>query len=249
MLLPTIFIALTALVCLFAPTVLAIILMVKRGAKFWMFLLGAAVFTVFQILTRIPLLSLLQNTPWYTMFTITQPVLYILLLAFTAGLFEEAGRFVGIRFLPRRTLTWENAFVFGLGHGGIEALYFVGLNYAVLFVQALNGQALATLVNTPPSYFLVAGAERVLAVAMHIGFTMLVFYAVRRRKPLYLLAAIGAHTVVDAAIPLLKLAGVHLGIWATEGVLSLLAVLLVLVTIRFKPLLKQEVYNNEGEAL
>ena len=41
--------------------------------------------------------------------------------------------------------------------------------------------------------------------------TMLVFYSVQRRKPLYLLAAVGAHTVVDAVLPLLKLAGVIAG--------------------------------------
>ena len=216
MTLTLVFIFISALVCLFGPVTLAVILIVKRGAKFWMFLLGAAVFTVFQILTRIPLLNLLQNTAWYTMFKITQPALVILLLAFTAGLFEEAGRFIGIRFLPKHVFSWENALVFGLGHGGMEAIYLVGLNYAIMFVQMLSGHASAEILNvvmmTPASYFLAAGVERVLAVAMHIGFTMLVFYAVKRRKPLYLLAAVAAHTAVDAAVPLLRLAGVPLGV-------------------------------------
>jgi uncharacterized membrane protein YhfC len=247
---PLVFIALSALVCLFGPAALAVIFIKKRAAKLRAFLLGAAVFAVFQILMRLPLLSMMGNTAWFTLFKITQPVLYILLLAFTAGLFEEVGRFVGIRlFLKRDMLHWDNVFVFGLGHGGIEALFFVGVNYAVLFVQALSGQALAAVVNTPASYFLAAGVERVLAVAMHIGFTMLVFYAVRYRKPLFLLLAVAAHTVVDAVPFLLEIAGVHLGVWATEGVLAVLTALLVLVTIRFKPLLPREGLNNEGGTL
>ncbi len=239
--------AVSALICLFAPTAIAIWMIKKRSAKLRAFLLGAAVFAVFQILTRLPLLSLLQGTAWFTLFTMTQPVLYILLLAFTAGLFEEVGRFVGIQFLRKPDmLSWENAFVFGLGHGGIEAFYLVGINYAVSFVQVLGGQHAAEILGTPASYFLVGGVERILAVMMHIGFTMLVFYAVKQRKPLFLLAAIAAHTLVDAAAPLLRMAGVPLDMWTTEGVYAVLAALLAWVTIRFKPLLKQEGFNKEG---
>lgn len=245
-----IFIAVSALVCLLIPTALAIYMIRKRGAKLRAFLLGVLVFTIFQILTRLPLLSLLQGTAWYTLFTVSQPVLYILLLALSAGVFEEIGRFIGIRLLLKRDmLNWENAFVFGLGHGGIEALCLVGLNYAVLFVQTLSGQAIATVINTPALYFLAGGAERVLAVIMHIGFTMLVFYAVKFRRPLYLLAAVAAHTAVDAALPLINIAGAHLSVWASEGVLAVLAALLAWVNIRFKPLLTHEGFDNEGGTL
>ena len=250
MTLSLIFIAFSALVCLFAPTALAVWMIKKRGAKLRAFLLGAAAFAVSQILTRLPLLGVLQGTAWFTLFSMTQPVLYVLLLAVTAGLFEEFGRFVGIRFLLKpNMLSWDNAFVFGLGHGGIEALYLVGINYAISFVQALSGQHVAEILGTPSSYFLAGGAERVLAVVIHIGLTMLVFYAVKRRKPLFLLAAIAAHMLVDAVLPLLKMTGLTLNVWAAEGVLAVLAVLLVIITIRFKPLLKLEGFNNEGEKL
>ena len=242
--------AVTALVCLLAPTALAIWMIKKRGAKLRAFLLGAAAFAVSQILTRLPLLGVIQGTGWFTLFTMTQPVLYVLLLALTAGLFEEIGRFIGIRYLLKPDmLNWENAFVFGLGHGGIEAFYLVGVSYAVSFVQVLGGQHVAEILGTPASYFLLGGVERVLAVAMHIGFTMLVFYAVKKRKPLYLLAAIAAHMLVDAIVPLLKMTGLTLDVWATEGVFAVLAALLVIITIRFKPLLTHEGFNNEGGTL
>jgi uncharacterized membrane protein YhfC len=250
MALPLIFVGVSAVVCLFVPTVLAVIMIKKRGAKLRAFLLGAAVFAVFQLLTRIPLLGWLQTTAGFMLFTMTQPVIYMLLLAFTAGLFEECGRWIGVRLLLiPDMLNWENAFVFGLGHGGIEAFALAGINYAVLFVQALGGQAAATVMSTPASYFLAGGVERVLAVALHIGFTMLVFYAVKKRKMFWLFTAIVAHMAVDAVTPLLKYAGVQLSVWAAEGVLAVMAAVMVFVTIRFKPLLKQEGLNNEGGTL
>ena len=254
MTLSLVFMAVSAVICLFAPTALAIIFVKWHGAKWRAFLIGAAVFTVFQLLTRLPLLSWMQTTAWFTLFKITQPILYGLLLAFTAGLFEEVGRFAGIQLLRKpEMLTWDNAFVFGLGHGGMEAFALVGVNYAVMFVQVLTGQAssevLSTVVATPASYFLVAGVERMLAVAMHIGFTMLVFYAVKKKKLIWLVIAIAAHTAVDMVAVMISLGYIPVGIWATEGILAVLAALLVLVTIRFKPLLKQEGCNNEGGTL
>jgi|AGTN01.2.fsa_nt_gi Predicted membrane protein len=250
MALSLVFIALSALICLFGPTALAVIMIKKRGAKLRAFLLGAVVFAVFQLLIRIPLLNWLGNTAWFTLFAITQPVPYMLLLAFTAGLFEEAGRYAGIRLLLKPDmLSWQNAFVFGLGHGGIEAFALAGINYAVLFVQALGGRDIATVMRTPASYFLADGVERVLAVALHIGFTMLVFYAVRHRKPLWLAIAIAAHTVVDTAALLIAYGYIPLGVWATEGVLAAMAAVMVFVTIRFKPLLKREELINEGGTL
>ncbi len=248
MTLSLIFVGVSALVCLFAPTALAVIMIKKRGAKLRAFLLGAAVFAVFQLLTRIPLLGWLQTTAWFMLFTMTQPVIFMLLLAFTAGLFEECGRWVGIRFLLKPDmLNWDNAFVFGLGHGGMEALALAGINYAVLFVQMIGGQATAAVIATPPLDFLAGAAERVLAVAMHVGFTMLVFYAVRQRKPLWLVIAIAAHTAVDIVAGLISLQYIALGVWAVEGVLAVLAAVMVFVTIRFKPLLKSEDLYYEGE--
>lgn len=247
MTLSLIFVGVSALVCLFASTVLAVIMIKKRGAKLRAFLLGAAVFTVFQLLTRIPLLGWLQTTAWFMLFTMTQPMAYMLLLAFTAGLFEEVGRWVGIRFLLKPDmLNWENAFVFGLGHGGMEALALAGISYATLFVKMVGGQAPAAVIALPPLDLVAGAAERVMAVAMHIGFTMLVFYAVRQRKQLWLAVAVIAHMAVDTVAVLIAQGYILLGAWASEGVLAVLAAVMVFVTIRFKPLLKSEgLYEGE----
>jgi len=243
--------AVSALICLFVPTVVAIIFIKKRGAKWRSFLIGAAVFTVFQLLTRIPLLQVLQTTAWFTAFTIMQPVLYALLLAFTAGLFEEVGRFAGIQLLRKPGLVdWDNAFVFGLGHGGMEAFALAGVNYAATLAQILTGHAsggvLSAVMSAAPWDLLAGGVERMLAVAMHIGFTMLVFYAVRQKNLWWLVLAVFVHMAVDTVAVMIGMGYIPVGTWGSEGILALLTVPLVLVTVRFKKLLGKQTQHIEG---
>ncbi|MEI6102278.1 MAG: YhfC family glutamic-type intramembrane protease, partial [Eubacteriales bacterium] len=120
-------IVITLFICLCAPAILALVMIFRRKASWKAFVLGIAVFTVFQLFTRIPLLGILQNTGWFVLFEQTNTVAYILALAFTAGLFEEGGRFIGMRFFMKKNLSWNNGIVFGLGHGGIEAFVLVGI--------------------------------------------------------------------------------------------------------------------------
>ena len=227
------FMCISAIVCLFVPAIAAVIIIKKRNARWKAFLIGIAVFAVTQLLIRIPLLNLLQNTAWFQIFTMTQTELYFILLAFSAGLFEEAGRYFGIRlFLKSDLLTWENGIVFGLGHGGIEAFWLAGIPYTSLIAETVAGKNTALLLTTPSAYFLLGGLERILAVLLHIGFSMLVFYAVKQRKTLYLLYAVAAHTLVDAAAVFMAQSG--LSAWVLEGILAVFAALAVWLTIKMK---------------
>ena len=45
---------------------------------------------------------------------------YALFLGFTAGLFEEVGRYLAFTTILKKRLDWKNAVAFGIGHGGIE---------------------------------------------------------------------------------------------------------------------------------
>ena len=58
------------------------------------------------------------------------------ILAFTAGLFEETGRWIFLRFLCRNHSSWLHGLSFGLGHGGIEAVWVLSLGILPAF---LNG--------------------------------------------------------------------------------------------------------------
>ena len=87
---------------------------------------GAAVFILFQLVTRIPLIQLvLPGMDWYKETIQSNIWTYGLFLGFTAGLFEEVGRYLAF-ILILKNLDWKNAVAFGIGHGGIEAILLVG---------------------------------------------------------------------------------------------------------------------------
>lgn len=230
------FMFISAGVCLLGPATAAIILIIKRRASWLMFLLGAVSFTVSQLLLRIPLLGELGGTVWFTMFAITQRTLYLFLIALSAGVFEEAGRFIALRFVNRDLLTWDNGILFGLGHGGIEAFMLVGLPYVKTIADTLSGVNTTAALNIPSVYYLIGGIERTLAVALHIGFTMLVLYAVKRRKLWFVMLAVALHAVVDMFAVFLQPANVA-QVWLVEGILALFAAAAIFITIKMKPAL------------
>jgi uncharacterized membrane protein YhfC len=236
------FMFLSAAICLLLPVALAVVLAVKRRGSFLMFILGVASFTASQLLLRMPLLGELQNTVWFNMFALTQPLLCGVLTAFSAGIFEETGRFAALKLINKDLLTWENGVMFGLGHGGVEAFSLTGLYYVKLISDAVSGSNTLTAAGVPPYYFVMGGVERILAIALHIGFTMLVMYGVKRRKAWLFLLAILAHGLVDITIPLFR----GLSGWAMEGIFAVLAISAAILTIKIRPALNRVGRAGEG---
>jgi len=217
------YMSVTAFFCLLVPGILALVLILRRKASWRTFVLGIAAFTVSQLLLRIPLLNLLQNSAGYMLFAITNPVLFSVLLALSAGVFEEGGRYLIIRkLLKRPTLHWHEGIVFGLGHGGVEAFWLVGLGYVSLIAAALRGQNLSAILAVPPHSFLLAGVERLLAVILHIALSLLVFYSVRYRRVGAVIIAVIAHTVVNAVVLVIQQSGIPITGWQLEGILAVL---------------------------
>src|SRR5437868_2858479 len=84
------------------------------------FLYGALIFFIFQVITRVPLVTWLQSM-LAPQLKASVPLQFgwITALALTAGLFEEIGRYVGYRWLMRNDeKTWDKAIMYGIGHGG-----------------------------------------------------------------------------------------------------------------------------------
>ena len=111
----------TLMTCLVLPVVILIVLAAKHKKQgivsAW--LLGAAGFFVTQILIRLPILTALQNMSWFAAFSQNHLFGYAFSLAFTAGLFELAGRFCVAK-LMHKNLTFRRSLAAGLGHGSIE---------------------------------------------------------------------------------------------------------------------------------
>mgnify|MGYP001052673490 FL=1 len=79
----------TLFLTLFLPLILYVVYGARnKGKGVWTaWLLGAAGFFVFQVVIRLPLLSLLSLNQGFQAFAAKHYVLYCLALAFTAGLF------------------------------------------------------------------------------------------------------------------------------------------------------------------
>ena len=129
------------LISLILPIVLIAVLARKnKGQKMisaW--LLGAAGFFVTQILIRVPILTVLQTQDWFITFSQKTPFAYAFCLAFTAGLFELAGRFAVAK-LMAKNLTFRRSLAAGLGHGGIEAILLIGMTYVnnLIYIVMIN---------------------------------------------------------------------------------------------------------------
>lgn len=189
------------LVCFGIPLISLIYFLRKRNGYVLSFLTGAAVFVLFQMVLRLPLINNVFSTmDWFLIMTATSPILTILFYAFTAGLFEEVGRHLGFISLRKGKTTWMHGLAFGLGHGGVEALW-------------IGSMMFSKLPNVTELNMAVAGFERLCTIGVHTGLTFVVLKGVREKKIRYLVLAILLHTILDFAAPF---AG---NIWFSEGII------------------------------
>jgi uncharacterized membrane protein YhfC len=189
----------------------------RRWRVSWKFFgYGALIFLVFQLLTRVPavqilqplLASTLQQSPWYKYG-------WFVLLALTAGLFEEGGRYLGYRFLWKKEgKNWSRALMYGAGHGGLESMVLVGgltilgvINAVVIFQidpamlpadQAqLIYQAREMIALTTWWLPLLAMLERLMAMAIQVALSVLVLQVFTRSRFHWWWIALGYHALVD----------------------------------------------------
>lgn len=236
----------TLVICIGLPAGLCIFWKIKSGARLSAFFIGCGTFVVSalileQLLHTVVLAltgSLLTDNLW----------LYALYGGLAAGLFEETGRFLAMRFCMKRSLQKENAVMYGIGHGGVEAVLLTGMTYVsnLILVITINSGGLGAIMDAldretgavlfaqlsqlwelPAGMFLLAGAERVSAVILHICLSYLVYKAVKDGRPGYYLLAVFLHFLVDAGTVLLVRA---IPAAAMEGILLALVIVLALAT-------------------
>lgn len=235
------------LVNLALPWVVAVLLARRYGARWRWWFAGAGVFLVFQVLTRIPVMVVVQSLPPVRQ-VLERPLYgwtFLGLAALTAGLFEEGGRWLAFRYLVRPgERHWTTGVMLGAGHGGLEVLG-VGLlqlaalvNYLVLTLWppemlaafgAPVDQARAAFASLQGWEPLLGAWERLAALAIQIALSVLVLQAFLRGARWWWLALL-VHTAVDfTSVGLLKLTaqpwGQPVAMLATEGLVTLYAVL------------------------
>lgn len=256
----------TLLICMAVPIVALIIYAVKNKGKgvLLAWLLGAAGFFVMQIIIRTPILSLLSLNEGFLKFANEYYVIYVLLLAFTAALFEVVARFVAALVLKKKAC-YEAAFGAGLGHGGIEAMFLIGMTYVnnLLYSIMINTGAFDTmiestaqmgvdtqalldvksaLIDTAPSMFLLAGYERILTMILHVAMTVLVFYFVYKKKSaIGIVLCLLIHTVIDF-VPafLVGILSANIAYIITYAFLTIMAIVGIIVLVVIKKKWKKE---------
>lgn len=217
-----VFCFLTLFISLILP-VLALIVFAVRNKKQGIisaWLLGAAGFFVTQMLIRLPILTALQSQSWFLSFAQKHLFGYAFSLAFTAGLFELAGRFAVAKIMQKK-LTYRRSLAAGLGHGGIEAMILIGTTYVnnLIYIAMINSGTFDALVaqtaamgvdvaqlelirtqflTSSPLLFALAGFERILAMTGHAAMSLIVCYGVAHKKLApCLLICLGIHTLMD----------------------------------------------------
>ena len=199
----------------------------KHKANLSTILLGAGTFFVFalvleslvhQIVLKGPHGAAIQGNTLY----------YALYGGLMAGLFEETGRFLAMKFVMKKEpSTTKPGVAYGLGHGGGEMILLFGFSMISTFAMALMvsaGQTDALLAKTPAEaqeqlattleqlkttgagVYLLGLWERFSALILQVSLSILVWAAVRKGgKWLWLFpAAILLHALVDGLAVILS---------------------------------------------
>ena len=229
------------------PVVLLIVVHKKTKARMAMAVIGAATFFLFAMVLEQILHAVVLGVGGER---ITGNIwIYGLYGGLAAGLFEEVGRFVAMRFAMKKQLNLPNALMYGVGHGGIEAILIVGLASVSNLVTSIMINAgtleaslgaldqatkeatltqLSALWTTPSYQFFLSGIERIVAVTLHIALSVLVFQAVKLGKKRYWFLAFAIHAGVDFAT---VIAANYLNLVLVEVMLAVLVVGVVALTI------------------
>lgn len=178
-----------------------------------------------------------------------------------AGVFEECGRHIVLKYILKKNRTRENAVLYGIGHGGIEILAVIlptmvtYLVVAVLFSKGNVSEAMNALKITEdtaaaalPSVQAAAEfdwaamamnvLERLFAMLVHIGLTVIVFCGADNKKKGCLPLAILLHMLVDT-FPALYQRGV-VQLWMVEVWAALWTAVIVVIANRLYKTMKEQ---------
>ena len=248
----------SSVIAVYAVTGALMILMAVTGFLLWKkrtnaplkpIFTGAAVFLLFAlVLKAIPSYPLLAADNAVSRTINTTPWLYYLTGGLMAGIFEETGRFLAFKTVLKSHTKRRTALDYGVGHGGFELLY-VGITTASIVAMGIivNSSGAEALFKDLPEWMLPAAekqvqkyasatvltlllglVERISAVMLQIGLSVLVYRAARGRKAIWLYpAAVLLHTAIDFS---LFFAEEHP--YLTEAMLLVCALTLLLIAVK-----------------
>lgn len=200
------------------PFILGHIAHKKLAVNWKYFWFGTLVMLVAQPLTRVPLIEVLQSTVLAPLLrtSIVFNWVWLVILAVTAGLFEEGGRYIGYRlFMSRESKTWAKAVMYGLGHEGLESVLLGGGLQIVLpllsaaLLSSINLDLLPeasrqaaiqqiAFVNALPIWSpLLVAWGRLWSFPLQVALSVMVLQVFRQRQMRWFFLAILLHALID----------------------------------------------------
>ncbi len=209
---------------------------------------GAVVFVIFAM-------GLEQALHTFMLPLVTKnDVIYVLYGAFAAGIFEETGRFIAFKTALKKYKSPKAAVMYGIGHGGCEAILILGASMisGIVIAVSVNAMGLDRFVQmsvqgrsdlesavraqiSAYASMTFSGAaaplfERAVSIIFHIAMSVLVFESARVGSRLWLFpACILAHAALD--IPAAMYQRGLIGLTAAYAAMTLLTVVAVFAAV------------------
>lgn len=225
------------LVTMALPIAAGIWLNKRMGVSWRVMMYGALVYFIVQsVVTLIfsGFVALVENGT-LSLSDQAYEVVQLLLSIFLTALLGVLVRWLGMKYMKENLDTLEAAYGIGLGYGGIESLILVGFPLLTTFItmlgninidpaaSTLDPEVIAQLEQlwSVQAYIPLAGTvERLCTLIMHITVTILILQVLKRKKLIWLAAAIGDELLVSAITVSITETGIGYG-W-----LSLLSAIL-----------------------
>ena len=239
------------LLTLVGPAVLARVLRRRLGVRGHVVLWGALTFIASQVVhiplnvALVPLVPKDHAAAW---------LLLPVLLGLTSGVCEELARAVAFRLLPDDQRTGAHGLLFGVGHGGVEAILLVGLTGLLTLIAriaiartgldnlGLDEAGLAAARAQIEAQEAHGGAlpwlaifERACAMTFHVAANLLVLRSVLERRPLFLALAIALHATMNTSVLLVMARGGPLAAELFLGLFTGIPALVIARALRVLP--------------
>lgn len=179
----------------------------KTKTKISSFFIGMAFYIAFAFfgeqLFHILILGGLSLSGFLT--PTNHPVYYAVYGAVVAGIFQETGKYIGLKKCMNSRQGRENAFLFGFGHGSFETIAYGSSltmgNIVIAFLVNSFGidgyfeklgitgedavaqtEAIQQLIAIPPSDHIAAGIERLLALVFQASLAIFIYLAIQHKE-------------------------------------------------------------------
>jgi uncharacterized membrane protein YhfC len=182
-----------------------------------------------------------------------------IILGLLAGIFEETARYILFQWILKKSRSWQEGVLVGLGHGGTEAVL-IGIAAAATLIAMIGyrnidlstvpgispdqlevaKQQVAAYWSVPWYIALLGFVERVSTICMHTSWSVMVLYAVTYRKPIWYWLALLAHALVDAIAVYI---GPKAGALGTEGILAIFALISLWIIFKMRSEFLEDVTN------